>query len=152
MRFGPVTVSSGLTCVDGATILGPVTVKPGASLIVDGGLIAGSVRATRPELFEVHGTQVVGLVTVTGATGPAVLDQAKLIGSASFATNKAGVRVDTSTITGPVSLIGNTGGTAVVAGNRITGLLACAANNPAPGNDGRKNTVRGLATGQCARL
>ncbi|MGB3444090.1 MAG: ExeM/NucH family extracellular endonuclease [Actinophytocola sp.] len=152
MRFGGVTVSTGLTCVDGATIFGPVTVKPGASLIVDGGLIAGSVTATRPDVFEVHGTQVFGLVTVTGATGPAVLDQAKITGTATLVTNRAGVRVDTSTITGPVSLIGNTGGPAVVAGNRMTGLLACAANNPAPGNDGRKNTVRGLATGQCAKL
>jgi 5'-nucleotidase len=152
MKFGPVSVSSGLTCVDGATILGPVTVKAGASLIVTGGLIAGPVTATRPELFEINGTQVYGPVTVTGATGAVTIDQAKITGPVSLATNKAGVTVDTSQITGPVTLLGNTGGEAVVAGNKITGPLACSGNNPAPGNDGRKNTVRGPASGQCAKL
>ncbi|MFC4855303.1 ExeM/NucH family extracellular endonuclease [Actinophytocola glycyrrhizae] len=152
MRFGPVTVSSGLTCVDGATILGPVTVRPGASLVVTGGLVAGPVTATRPELFEMTGTRVFGPVTVTGATGAVVLAEAKVTGPVSLATNKAGVRLDTSKVTGPVTLIGNTGGEAVVAGNTITGPLACAANNPPPGNDDRKNTVRGPASGQCAKL
>jgi 5'-nucleotidase len=151
-KFGAITVTSGTTCVDGATILGPVTVKPGASLIVNGGLFAGTLTGNRPALFEVHGTQVIALVTVTGATGPVLVDKAKVIGTVSVLTNKAGVKVDTSTITGPVTLNGNTGGAAVVAGNKITGLLSCSSNNPAPGNDGRKNTVRGLATGQCARL
>jgi 5'-nucleotidase len=152
MKFGPVTVSSGLTCVDGATILGPVTVKAGASLIVTDGLIAGPVTATRPELFEINGTQVFGPVTVTGATGAVTIDQAKITGPVTLATNKAGVTIDQAKITGPVTLLGNTGGEAVVAGNTITGPLACSGNNPAPGNDGRKNTVRGPASGQCAKL
>jgi 5'-nucleotidase len=127
-------------------------VKAGASLIVTDGLIAGPVTATKPKVFELHGTQIFGPVTVTGATGKVVIDKAKITGPVSLATNKAGVKVDTSQITGPVTLLGNTGGEAVVAGNTITGPLACSGNNPAPGNDGRKNTVRGPAAGQCAKL
>jgi 5'-nucleotidase len=62
------------------------------------------------------------------------------------------VKVDTASVTGPISVTGNTGGPAVVAGNTIVGPLACSGNNPAPGNDGRKNKVHGPATGQCAKL
>jgi 5'-nucleotidase len=152
MKFGPVTVSSGLTCVDNATILGPVTVKPGAGLIVDGGLIAGPITAARGGVFELHGTQVYGPITVTGATGAVLLDKAKVFGPVVLSGNKAGVKIDGSTVTGPVSVTGNTGGTAVIAGNTVNGPLACSGNNPAPGNDGKKNTVRGPATGQCAKL
>jgi 5'-nucleotidase len=152
MRFGPVTASSGLTCVDGATILGPVTVRAGASLVVTDGLIAGPVTATGAKLFTLSGTQVVGPVSVTGATGAVLLDTAKVTGPVTLSGNKAGVAVDTAKITGPVTLSGNTGGAAVVAGNTITGPLACSGNAPAPGNDGRANTVRGPASGQCARL
>ncbi|GAB1515965.1 ExeM/NucH family extracellular endonuclease [Actinophytocola sp. KF-1] len=152
MKFGPITVSEGLTCVEDATIFGPVTVKPGASLIVTDGLIAGPVTATKPALFELHGTQIYGPVTVTGATGEVVLDKAKIAGPVYLSGNKAGVRVDTSTITGPVTLTANTGGETIVAANTIAGPLSCSGNNPAPGNDGRKNTVHGPASGQCAKL
>jgi 5'-nucleotidase len=152
MKFGPVTVRSGLTCVDGATILGPVSVQPGASLVVDGGLIAGPVTASRPEQFTVTGTQVVGPISVTGATGAVVIDKAKITGPVSLSGNKSGVEVDTSSVTGPVSVVGNSGGAAVVAGNRVVGPLACSGNNPAPGNDNRKNTVVGPKSGQCAKL
>jgi 5'-nucleotidase len=127
-------------------------VQPGASLIVTNGLIAGPVTATRPALFTLSGTQLVGPLSVTGATGPVLLDKAKITGPVSLSGNKAGVKIDTAKITGPVSVVNNTGGAAVVAGNAITGPLACSGNNPAPGNDGRKNTVHGPASGQCTTL
>ncbi|MFI7675804.1 ExeM/NucH family extracellular endonuclease [Actinophytocola sp. NPDC049390] len=152
MEFGPITVSDGLTCVDAATIFGAVTVRPGASLIVTDGLIAGPVTATRPALFELHGTHVYGPVTVSGATGEVVLEGAEIAGPVSVTGNTAGVLVDASAITGPLRLTGNTGGEAIVAGNTVTGPLSCSGNDPAPGNDGRKNTVNGPATGQCAEL
>jgi 5'-nucleotidase len=66
--------------------------------------------------------------------------------------NKAGVKIDTASVTGPISVTGNTGGPAVIAGNKIVGALACSGNDPAPGNDGRKNTVHGPVTGQCKKL
>lgn len=36
--------------------------------------------------------------------------------------------------------------------NRVRGLTTCATNNPAPVNDGHKNTFTGGAKGQCAGL
>jgi 5'-nucleotidase len=152
MTFGGLVVSSGRTCIDGATIFGNVTVKPGASLVADGGFVVGSVTATGAATVVLSGTTVYGPVTVTGTTGEVVVDQAKITGPTKLHDNEAGVSLDTATVTGPVSVTANTGGPAVVAGNTITGPLACWGNDPAPGNDGRKNKVQGRATGQCAKL
>jgi 5'-nucleotidase len=151
-RVGPLTVSSGLTCVEDATLIGPVTVRAGASLLVTGGSIAGPVSAARPESVSFSGTRVTGPVTITGATGAVSLVDTRVTGPVTLSGNKGGVRLEGTTVTGPVSLTNNTGGEAVVAGNTITGPLSCSGNNPAPVNEDRKNTVRGPASGQCARL
>jgi 5'-nucleotidase len=152
MKFGAVVVTSGLTCVDNATIFGGIVVKPGASLKVTGGHLIGPVAATSPGTFTLSGVEVIGPISVTGATGAVLVDKGRITGPVVLHGNKAGVKVDTASVTGPVSVTGNTGGTAVVAGNTIVGPLACSGNNPAPGNDGRKNKVHGPATGQCAKL
>ena len=149
---GPLTISSGLTCLDKATIVGPVTVRSGAALIATGGYVVGPITATGAKQFSLTGTSVIGPITVTGSTGPVVLDKAKVSGPVAVTGNKKGVSIDTASITGPVHVAGNTGGATVIAGNTITGPLSCSGNNPAPGNDNRKNTVRGPASGQCAKL
>ena len=151
-RVGPLTVSSGLTCVEDATLIGPVTVRPGASLLVTGGSIAGPVSASRPDSVSFTGTRVTGPISVTGATGAVSLTDTRVTGPVTLSGNKGGVRLDGAMVTGPVSLTNNTGGEAVVAGNTVTGPLSCSGNNPAPVNEDRKNTVRGPASGQCARL
>jgi hypothetical protein len=56
-----------------------------------------------------------------------------------------------NTIGGAVALTRNTIAL-VVAGNTITGSLSCNGNNPAPTDNGRLNTVTGLASGQCSAL
>jgi 5'-nucleotidase len=152
MRFGTVVVSSGLTCFENVTVFGGVTVRPGASVKITGGLITGPVAASGAGAVTLSGAQVIGSVSVTGSTGAVVLDKPKLMGPIVLQGNKGGVSLDTAQVTGPISVTGNTGGPVVVAGNRITGALACSGNNPAPGNDGRKNKVIGVATGQCAKL
>ncbi|MFY1674607.1 ExeM/NucH family extracellular endonuclease [Plantactinospora sp. WMMB334] len=149
----PLIVFSGLTCLDGATVSGPVTVLPGASLRASGGRISGPVTATGSELLTLSGTTISGPVTVVAARGPVLVEEGRVSGPVSVALSTGGVRVDGVTVSGPVSLVGNTGSQPVlVAGNTISGPLACAANTPAPGNDGRANTVRGPKAGQCARL
>ena len=150
-RSGPLTVTSGVTCLEGAAIAGPVTVKAGASLVVTGGSIAGPVTATKPALFTISGTAISGPVTVTGATGAVLVEDARVSGPVTISDSKAGVRVDTVSINGPVTLKGNKGG-AVVAANTIGGPLSCSSNTPAPVDEDRTNTVRGPASGQCAKL
>lgn len=150
---GPLTVSTGLTCLDNATLIGSVTVRPGASLVATGGFISGPVSATRPELFTLSGTAVVGPVSVTGASGAVLIEDSPISGPVSLSGNTGGARLDTATVTGPVSLTGNIGDQpVVVAGNTISGPLSCSGNNPAPVDEDRRNTVRGPASGQCARL
>ncbi|MDW5325667.1 ExeM/NucH family extracellular endonuclease [Plantactinospora sp. KLBMP9567] len=149
----PLTVFSGLTCLENATVTGPVTVLPGASLLATGGSISGPVTATGSALLTLSGTRVSGPVTVVAATGQVLVEKGRVSGPVSVALSRGGVRVDTVTVSGPVSFVGNSGSQPVlVAGNTINGPLSCVANSPAPRNDGRTNTVRGPATGQCARL
>jgi 5'-nucleotidase len=40
----------------------------------------------------------------------------------------------------------------VVAANTIARPLSCSGNDPAPVDEDRQNTVRGSASGQCARF
>ncbi|PSK65485.1 hypothetical protein B0E53_02542 [Micromonospora sp. MH33] len=104
-------------------------------------------------LFTLTGTTVSGPVSVAGAYGEVEISAGKVTGPVSLVGNGAGVRVDAATMNGPVTLIGNTGSQpVVVAGNTIAGPLSCALNDPAPINESRTNSVRGPATGQCARL
>ncbi|WBB55568.1 ExeM/NucH family extracellular endonuclease [Verrucosispora sp. WMMD573] len=149
----PLLVTTGLTCVENATIAGPVSIAAGASLRVTGGSINGPVSATRPVLFELSATKVSGPVTVAGATGDLKISETRINGPVTLVANLGGVRVDGATVSGPVVVTGNSGSQpVVVAANTISGPLACSGNTPAPVNEGRPNTVRGPAAGQCARL
>ncbi|MFD0784093.1 ExeM/NucH family extracellular endonuclease, partial [Micromonospora azadirachtae] len=149
----PLVVTAGLTCLENATIAGPVTVNPGASLVVTGGTVNGPIAATRPVLFELSGATVAGPVTVSGATGGLKIGDGKVNGPLSLTGNTGGVRLDSVAVGGPVTVTGNTGSQpVVVAANTVGGPLSCSGNNPAPVNESRPNPVKGPATGQCARL
>ncbi|RIQ18377.1 PQQ-binding-like beta-propeller repeat protein [Jiangella rhizosphaerae] len=125
---GPVRVTSGLTCLDGATVGGSVQVSPGAMLAVTDSAVAGPLRTDRAGGVVLAGATVGGPVTVTGSTGA--------------------VSITRSSLSGSVSLAGNTGGVRF-AGNRVVGGLSCAGNDPAPVLD-EPNEVTGPVRGQCA--
>jgi len=149
---GPLTVTAGVTCLDDATVSGPITVGRGASLVSTGSTISGPVSATRPGLFTAHETTVSGPVTVTGSTGAVLIEKGRISGPVSLTNNTGGVRLDTMTISGPVTVTGNSGAQVVVAKNTVSGPLSCSGNSPAPGNDDRPNKVSGPKSGQCAKL
>jgi len=65
----PVSVTSGVTCLDGATVNGAVTVSAGASLVAMKSRINGSLTATNADVVELVGTTVTGNAAVTGTTG-----------------------------------------------------------------------------------
>ncbi|MGI5214706.1 GH92 family glycosyl hydrolase [Plantactinospora sp. CA-290183] len=129
-RNGPLTVSSGVVCLTGATIRGPVVVQAGAALYVDGGSIAGPVSASGASAVVLRNVEVGGRVLVTGTAGEVGVERAR--------------------VGGPVTLTGNAG--PLVSATTVGGPLACAANDPAPVGNGLANTVRGPASGQCAGL
>jgi hexosaminidase len=134
---GPLNVTSGVACFDGATVSGPITVAAGAGLYATGSDFRGPVTASGAGTVLLCGTTVSGPVSVRGRTRV-------------WLGNPAG-ECAPSTIKGPVALQNNTGST-IISGNRISGPLSCAGNTPAPTNAGRPNSVSGPRSGQCAGL
>jgi hypothetical protein len=131
---GPLVVSSGVTCLAGASVRGPVLVKPGATLIASGTSFNGAIHAAGAAGVFLTDSTVRGSVLITGTTGAALIADTTLHGAALLVNN------DT------------TGGAPLVAGNTVTGLLLCSGNTPAPVNLEIPNSVRGLNIGQCSRL
>ncbi|MDG4797333.1 M14 family zinc carboxypeptidase [Micromonospora sp. WMMD1082] len=127
---GPLTVS-GVACLAGATVRGPVRVQPGATLIVNGGTINGPVDASGAAGFVLTAGTVSGPVNVTGTTGPVLL---------------VGNR-----ISGPVNVVNNAGAAPLVAGNTVNGPLGCTGNAAAPVDLEVANSVSGPTFGQCVR-
>ena len=130
---------------------------PGTSAIIRGAQLQGPLSAKGAGTLVVCGTTISGAVEVTGATGPVLLGAGStcapdtLGGAVSLTGNTTGVVLAGGTISGAVSLTRNATAV-VVAGNTIGGSLSCDGNNPAPTDNGRPNTVTGLASGQCAAL
>lgn len=130
---GPLVVSTGVTCLRGATVTGAVVVRPGAALVAERATISGALAATGASAVELLNSTVRGAVTVTGTTGH---------------VTAVGTRVD-----GPLVLSGNvTGDTAAILAGNDVATLHCAGNSPAPVDLGAPNTVRGTASGQCRAL
>jgi LVIVD repeat len=130
---GPLVVT-GVTCLNGASVGGPVVVRPGGSLLALESSIRGSVAASGASAVHLYHSTVGGPLSVSRSTGSVAV-------------------VDT-TVSGPVVLTANSTGAveAIVADSTVNGPLACSGNSPAPINLGAPNTVRGPATGQCAAL
>ncbi|MFB6397891.1 glycosyl hydrolase 53 family protein [Polymorphospora lycopeni] len=134
---GPLTVTEGVTCLDGATVSGPVSVRAGASLQVDQATIAGPVRAVDAKAVVVCDSRISGPVSLS--EGSSVTLGNPVLGCGR------------NTITGPVTVTGTLGWN-VIAGNSITGPLACSNNTPPPVNNGSTNTATGPKSGQCRSL
>ncbi len=156
---GPLTIGSGVTCLAGATVSGPVKITAGAVVSVASSRLAGPLSASDPGSLAVCGSTVSGPVSVSGATGLVLLGgtagspcgQDAISGPVTLSGNTGGLTLTGNTISGPASISGNSGG-AVVAGNTIDGPLSCSGNNPAPADNGQPNTVQGPASGQCSTL
>lgn len=130
---GPVRLSDGVTCVEDATVRGPVSVSAGASLVLTDTRLDGPLAADNPSLVHVDDATVNGPVRIDGATEDVVLRD--------------------STVTGSVQLTNNTTALApLVGGLTVHGPLACSGNDPAPVDSGIANEVRGPISGQCAEL
>jgi len=130
---GPLVVT-GVTCLDDATVSGPVTVRPGGSLLALGSSIIGAVSATNASAVHIYETTVAGPVRISGTSGSVAIVDAGIVG--------------------PVALRNNATGTVepIVARSTVDGPLACSGNTPAPINLGAPNDVTGPASGQCAAL
>lgn len=130
---GPLRLTEGVTCVDDATLRGPVTVGSGAGLVLTDSELTGPLRA--------DGASVVHLVD-SAVSGPVRIDG-----------TGAEVVLQSNTVRGPVQLTNSSTATApLLSGNTVNGALSCAGNDPAPVNAGLDNEVSGPSSGQCAGL
>ncbi|MEV4893578.1 hypothetical protein AB0K48_29765, partial [Nonomuraea sp. NPDC055795] len=130
-RPGPLTVSSGVTCLAaGAKVTGPVVVRKGAGLYaLDSATIGGPLSAAGAETVALLGTSIGGPLSATGV---------------------AELSLEAVTIGGPAALTGNTG--PLIAASAVRGPLTCTGNQPAPTANGLPSTVGGPVTGQCRSL
>jgi predicted alpha-1,2-mannosidase len=94
-RTGNLTVSSGVTCLNGASVTGSVTVKPGASLYANGTSIGGALASAGARDVVLTGTSVAGSVSITGTTGEAALEGSSVGGAAQLVKNGTLVFQDT---------------------------------------------------------
>ena len=127
---GALAVTTGTTCLDAATVTGPVTVSAGASLVAVTSTIAG-LTTTGAENVELVNTTVKGATRITGTTGALTLFGSTLGADATISGSKTAKPI-------------------LLAGNIVSGALACTGNSAPPVNGGTPNSFRKPATGQCA--
>jgi hypothetical protein len=161
---GPLTVGSGVTCIAGASISGPVTIPAGATVAVSQSTLGGPLRSSGAGTVSVCASSIAGPLSVTGSTGFVLIGDAgddgapgcgpdTISGPVTLSGNTAGVQLGGNTIHAPVSLTGNSGGPGTrVEANHVSGPLACSGNTPPPTDNSQPNTVSGPASGQCSGL
>jgi len=130
---GPLTVTEGVSCLDEATVRGPISVAAGAGLSIARSETRGRLTAEGAETVEIRDSEVRGGMTVQGSTGTLALTGNDIHGIVEI--------LDNATTSAPL-----------VAANTVRGPLLCTGNEPAPANDGQANTVSGRTQGQCAGL
>jgi hypothetical protein len=157
-QVGAVNVAPGaaLSVTDGSIINGAITlVAAKAFTFCASSTLGGAIKASRSSGFVIIGNGGDGGLRATPCTAN------HIDGAVTLNGNLGGVEIGGSSIVGSLTVSGNiapNGGTpkennaTEIEGNTVRGLTTCATNNPAPVNDGRKNTFTGGANGQCAGL
>ncbi|HET9257694.1 MAG TPA: Ig-like domain repeat protein, partial [Pseudonocardiaceae bacterium] len=159
---------TGSTCLTNATVLGTVTVQPGAALSLSQSNLTGALTSTTAGALTVCASSVNGLTTIRSTTGFVLLGDNGDDGQPSCAGNRFAGIVTLDANAGLAEIGGNqfllsltvnatTGHgpdtettTTEIENNTITGALSCTGNVPPPTNDGQPNTVLGLRLGQCS--
>ncbi|WP_246842961.1 M64 family metallopeptidase [Allokutzneria sp. NRRL B-24872] len=129
-RVGPLNISSGVTCLDRADVIGPVTVAAGASLVATGSSIVGPVSSSGAANVHLLDSNVTGSVEVRGTAGEVTVVGGRVNGLVRLADN----------------------GAPVLAGTLVHGVIQCSGNASAPSNLGAPVPGIGAALGQCASL
>ena len=124
---GPLTVGAGqAVCIGaGGAQTGPVTVKPGGSLDLEGGTITGPLDSKSANAIRVCAATVRGPVTISGSSGPVLVggeacDPNTIVGPLRVTDNTGGVEVNGNHVIGPLRVTGNSAPVHAV-GNTVTG-------------------------------
>ncbi len=125
-------VTTGVTCVDGAEINGPVNVSNGAALVVTGGRLADTLVADGAGVVQLVGTTVAGRTIVSGVDEFVAADT----------TFQRSISIEASGGEFPIAVVGNT----------LRGSIACEDNTAGVSDFGAPNRITGTASGECADL
>jgi hypothetical protein len=117
-----------------AKVNGPVTVKPGGALDIEGATLSGRLTANGAALLRVCGASVAGAFKASASSGSVVIGE----GSAECAANTfsaavavkgstAGVWIDGNVFHSSLKVTGNDGGTTVT-NNKVAGALTVTGN------------------------
>jgi hypothetical protein len=163
-------------CLVNLKQIGAVNVAPGAALSVTGGsIINGAITLVAAKAFTFCASSTKqGAITSARGAGFVIIGNGgdggllatpcganHIDGAVTLAGNLGGVEIGGNSIVGGLTVSGNIAPTlglprednaTEIEANVVTGLTTCANNNPAPVNDGRRNTFTGGAKGQCAGL
>lgn len=163
-------------CLVNLAQIGAVNVDPGAALSVTrGSIINGAITLVAAKAFTFCASSTVGgaikasrssgfVIIGNGGDGGVLARPCKanhIDGAVTINGNLGGVEIGGNSIVGAMTVSGNiapNGGTpkedsaTEIEANTVRGLTTCASNDPAPVNDGRKNTFTGGAKGQCVGL
>ena len=142
-----VNIPAGATwTLHNVTILGTLTVGPGATLYATNILVRGNFEADLAEHVELIDSRVTGNLSIHNG-GSATLDGTALEGNAEFIGNAGDVRLDANHFDRNVTVDENM--VVLIDANSVGGSLGCAYNAPAPSGAG--NTANVFA-GQCIGL
>lgn len=100
---GPVTVRSGTTCLDGASVTGPVQVSPGAVLVAEDSTVRGPVSAVGAGGVILDGVTVTGPVSVVGSVGGVWIVDTTVIGPLACSGNDPAPVLENVDVAGPVA-------------------------------------------------
>ena len=67
-HLGALTVSSGTTCINGALVVGKVTVKPGAGLVITNGSLLGTLTTTGAKEVTICGSGSIAAISIAGSS------------------------------------------------------------------------------------
>jgi hypothetical protein len=140
-----VVVSSGVSCLDAATVNGAVVVRPGASLVASGTVINGTLRATGADSVQLFGTAVKGVSSLTGTTGDITIAGGRFNGALTLAGN-----TQVSANERYSRLAGEYG--PMLVGSTVNGALSCTGNSAEVKDFGAPNRITGAQGGDCADL
>ncbi|MEV6373213.1 M64 family metallopeptidase [Micromonospora musae] len=140
-----VVANEGVTCLKNAQVVGAVSVRPGASLVVSDSTITGTLAATGAQAVQIFGSKVNGSTQIAGTTRDVTIAGSTFNGAVSLAQN-----VQVTANERYTRLAGAYG--PVLVGSRINGALSCAGNSAAVKDFGAPNTVNGAKGGDCAAL
>jgi hypothetical protein len=152
---GNLTVAEGVTCLEGAEVVGGVTVEPGASLVAKDSTIDGRLVADAAEVVQLFGTTVDGAVQISGTTVGVTAAGSTFHGAVTLSNNDQVPREqgddDLDRWDERFMRLAYEYGP-ILAGNTVNGALTCR-DNSAPARDFEaSNTINGAKRGDCAGL